>query len=101
MSKRCPDCGFVNEDSRIYCGSCGEPLDAELRLISQLEKKQKAAPAKKAEPEPAPKAPPRPKQDDEDYSLGKLSKEKKSNPMPWIILGVVAAVAIIVAVLVL
>ena len=34
MSKRCPDCGFVNEDSRIYCSSCGELLDAEEVLTS-------------------------------------------------------------------
>ena len=45
MSKRCPDCGFMNEDSRIYCSSCGELLDPELRLIQSLER-QKSAPSK-------------------------------------------------------
>ena len=57
MSKRCPDCGFMNEDSRIYCSSCGELLDPELRLIQSLER-QKSAPSKaqparrEAAPEP-------------------------------------------------
>ena len=100
MSKRCPDCGFVNEDSRIYCGSCGEPLDAELRLMRDLEsqkKKPQVQETKPAEPQPAP----RPKKvDDEDYDLGKMAKDKKSNPLPWIILGVVV-VAVIIALVVL
>ena len=95
MSKRCPDCGFVNEDSRIYCGSCGEPLSAELRLIKSLEAQKTKAPAKEPEPAPAPKDPPRPKQDNGDYDLSKLSKEKKTNPLPWIILGVIVVAAIL------
>ncbi len=100
MSKRCPDCGFVNEDSKIYCGSCGEPLDAQLRLMRDLEAQKKKAPAKEAAPAPEPKPAPRRKVDDTDYDLGKLTKEKKSSPLPWIILGVIAA-AVIVAVIVL
>ena len=26
MSKRCPDCHRLNDDGRIYCAFCGEPL---------------------------------------------------------------------------
>ena len=94
MSKRCPDCGFVNEDSKIYCGSCGEPLDAQLRLMRDLEAQKKTAPAKKAEPASAPEPAPHRKVDNEDYDLGKLTKEEKSSPLPWIILGVIVLVAI-------
>ena len=36
MSKRCPECRRVNEDSRIFCTYCGATLDAELRLIQDL-----------------------------------------------------------------
>lgn len=44
MSKRCPECLHMNDDSRIFCSSCGAPLDAQLRLIQDLEKQQSVAP---------------------------------------------------------
>ena len=98
MSKRCPDCGFLNEDSRIYCSSCGELLDAELRLIQNLEK-QKNAPSKsqpaRTEASQAQTAPKRRNDDDDDYVPRKMAQEKKSSPAPWIILGVVVAAVII------
>ena len=77
MSKRCPDCGFVNEDSRIFCAACGEALDQQTRLIQNLER-QKNAPAKPQEKpadEPAPK--PAKKYDDSDEDLTPI-KAKKS-----------------------
>lgn len=96
MSKRCPDCGFINEDSRIYCASCGELLDSDLRLIKNLER-QATAPRKAASEEPRYKeeSPAPKKTDDGDYNVRKVSHEKKSSPAPWIILGV-AALAVIV-----
>ena len=97
MSKRCPDCGTVNEDSRIYCASCGEPLDAELRLMRDLENLKKAPPPPKEEA-PAAKedsAPRRKKQDDDDFTYKKMAKEKKTNPVPFIILGLVVVAAVI------
>ena len=102
MSKRCPDCGFINEDSKIYCASCGEPLDANLRLIQSLEK-QTAAPVKTQEapkPKPEPEKPAPKRNDDDGDVSGKLAKDKKSSPLPWIILGV-AAVVVVVAVILL
>ena len=96
MSKRCPDCGFVNEDSRIYCGSCGEPLDAELRLIQSLEKQKKNAPTKGAAPKDDPQpASRRVSKDDDDYVPRRIAQEKKSSAAPLIILGVIVAVVII------
>lgn len=89
MSKRCPDCGFVNEDSKIYCGSCGEPLDAHLRLMRDLEAQKKPASAKKAEPtDPAPAPRKRINDDDDNFVYRKMSKEEKSSPLPWILLAV-------------
>lgn len=100
MSKRCPDCGAVNDDSRLYCGHCGEPLDANLRLLKQLndETAKPRTPANEApaQPKPAPKPKSTPAYDDEP--VGKLAKEKKS-ALPWILLG--AAVVIAAAVLIL
>ena len=58
MSKRCPGCGQMNDDSRIFCSACGNPLDAQLRLIQDLEKQKKAPKVERAAP--APKA-------EEDY----------------------------------
>ena len=93
MSKRCPDCGTVNEDSRIYCAACGEPLDADLRLIKDLEAQKKKVSVQEAAPAPDPEPAPRRKTaDDDDYTVGKLSKEKKSSPMPFIILGIILVV---------
>ena len=84
MSKRCPDCRFVNEDSRIFCASCGAPLDAQLRLIQDLEKQKEA-----------PKAPPPDRQRGEiNISRSHTSApEKKSGATPWIILGLIAVIA--------
>ena len=59
MSKRCPDCGQINDDSRIFCSACGEPLNSELRLIQDLEKKKTAT--SKSRPES------RRKDDDDKY----------------------------------
>lgn len=87
MSKRCPGCGQMNDDSRIFCSACGGPLDAQLRLIQDLEK-QKKAPQKES-------AAPRKDDDDDDY-VPPVPREKKKSPLPWIVLGL--AVVVIVAV---
>ena len=36
MSKRCPDCHRLNDDGRIYCAFCGEPLDNNVRMIKNI-----------------------------------------------------------------
>lgn len=102
MSKRCPDCGFVNDDSRIYCGSCGELLDANLRLLKKLND-QTSNPPKPVTQTPPPRQEPvsAPQTSDfDDAPLDKLSGKKKFNAVPWIILGV-ALVAVGVVILVL
>ena len=84
MAKRCPGCGHINDDARIFCAACGETLDANLRLIQNLEKQkhvQKASAAPRRE-------------DDDDYVPPKSVKEKESSPLLWIILGVVVVAAV-------
>ncbi len=79
MSKRCPDCGFVNEDSHIFCASCGAALDEQMRLIQNLEKQQ-TIPSKNKEPEskPAPEPSRTRKNDfDDDELITPLSQKKK------------------------
>lgn len=97
MSKRCPDCGSLNEDSRIYCSSCGELLDPELRLIQELEQQNKTPSQTQARrTDSAPEQPgPRKKDDDSEYVHHKMAREKKSSPTPWIIFGLIVAAAVI------
>lgn len=98
MSKRCPGCGFVNEDSRIYCGSCGELLDSELRLLKDLTD-QTSGPKKPTYKAPPPRREPIPPKDlfNEDYVPPKLSrKKKKTGAAPWIILVILIAAAVLI-----
>lgn len=90
MSKRCPGCGQMNDDSRIFCSACGGPLDAQLRLIQDLEKQKKAPPKQKAAP----------RRDDDDDYVPPVPRETKKSPLPWIVLGLVV-VAVVVVVLML
>ena len=87
MSKRCPDCGQINEDSRIFCSACGEALNADIRLIQGLEKQSTAAP--KAQPVS------RQDDDDDDYVPPKSTQKKTSGAVPWIVLALIAAAAVI------
>ena len=94
MAKSCPDCGHTNEDGRIFCSACGNPLDAELRLIQDLEKnKHRVAEQPKNY---------RMDEDEDDYvaPVSKQDDEKKS-PLPLILLGVGAVVLVVAAVLLL
>lgn len=99
MSKRCPDCGFVNDDSRLYCGSCGEPLDAELRLMKNLNE-QSSDTRKKTYKEPPARNDPTSRafrsEFDDDVAPPKLAKKQESSAAPWIILGIIAVVVIAV-----
>lgn len=79
MSKRCPGCGQINDDSRIFCSACGEPLDAQLRLIQDLEKQKKAPQKKSAAP----------RRDDDDDYVPPAPREKEKSLLPWIVLGLV------------
>lgn len=86
MSKRCPDCHRLNDDERIYCAFCGEPLDNNVRMIQSLEKEISAAPRKAAQSAP--------REDDNDGEYIpplKNRREEKRSPAPWILLLAAAA----------
>ena len=40
MSIKCPDCGHWNDNDRIFCEECGEPIDPKTRLMMELEGKK-------------------------------------------------------------
>lgn len=86
MSKRCPECRYVNEDSRIFCAACGAALDAQIRLIQGLEK-QKEELSKNPSPS-------RQRGDVSFYGTRSTPKKKEKSSTPWVILAlVVIAVA--------
>lgn len=90
MSKRCPECLQTNEDSRIFCSYCGAALDADIRLIQDIEK-LKAQPAK-AQPTPR-------KVDDDDIDdIPRRTEPKKDfRVILWITLGLLAVAAVAAA----
>lgn len=87
MAKRCPTCGHSNDDSRIFCGSCGDPLDAELRLIQDLEKRKHQVEERAEQP--------RYKDDEDDYvaPVKRQQKEEKKSVLPIILVVLVVAAA--------
>lgn len=91
MAKRCAACGHLNDGSLPLCSQCGTPLDANMRLILDLEKDK----AQKA----AADAARRQQAKDEAEYIPPTKHKKKKSPLPWVILGiaVVAAIVIFVA----
>ncbi len=58
MGIKCEDCGFQNEDGKLFCGHCGEPLAGDAKLIRDMEKlnkkKEEEAKAKAEAPKDVP-----------------------------------------------
>lgn len=89
MSKRCPDCHRLNDDGRIYCAFCGEPLDNNVRMIQSLEKEISAAPKETAQSAPREDG----GDDDYEYIPPVKTRQKKGSAVPWLIL-LAAAIAL-------
>ena len=89
MAKRCPTCGHSNDDSRIFCSSCGDPLDAELRLIQDLEKRKHQVEERAEQPRY------KDDDDDDDYvaPVKSRQKEEKKSVLPIILVVLVVAAA--------
>ena len=85
MSKRCPECHRINEDSRIFCTYCGATLDAELRLIQDLERQKELSKTP---------SPTKERGEVNFYVSRKPAENKKNSTLPWVLLGVAAIVVI-------
>ncbi len=38
MAIKCPDCGFSNEDTKLFCGACGEPIAGDAKIARDAER---------------------------------------------------------------
>ena len=90
MAKKCPDCGYMNEDEMAFCADCGEPLDPQVRLIMELEGKK--APSSSTVAKAARKS----DDDDDDYIPNSYHDDEKGkkSPIGWIIGLLVVAAAV-------
>ncbi|MFI3252748.1 MAG: hypothetical protein R3Y63_00200 [Eubacteriales bacterium] len=86
MSNKCTDCGFENEEGKLFCGSCGEPLGGDAKLIRDMEKMKEKKEAEEAAKAAAPKDVPLQGKDssDDDY-VPVVRKQKKDTLTPWLI----------------
>lgn len=84
MSKRCPSCGHVNGDERLFCSGCGGPLDGDLKLIMDLEKRDKGPSTHHSA-----------RADDGDDYVPPVPQAKKKSPLPWILLACVVILAVV------
>lgn len=91
MARKCPDCGYMNDDEMAFCADCGEPLDPQVRLIRDLENSSKTPSGADRQSRAA-----RDDDDDDDYVAPTYhgDNEEKKSPLGWIIGLLVAAAAI-------
>ena len=85
MPKTCQRCGHLNDDDRAFCQQCGEPMDANIRVLMSYEKMKKAAP----QPTQAKVR----RNDDDDYVPVKREKKKESHVAVWVALACLVVVA--------
>lgn len=90
MAKRCLSCGHLNDSGLPLCSQCGMPMDDDMRLLMKINDAQKRASAASKEPVKGP-------EHDEDVEVPAARKrEEKKSPLPWILLGAVVVVAVVV-----
>ncbi|MBQ4347768.1 MAG: zinc ribbon domain-containing protein [Firmicutes bacterium] len=94
MSKSCRFCGALNEDSRSFCSSCGEPLSKDLKLMMDLDK------ALKHQDEGGIHADTHHYEHDEDFSRSSVQKKKEEKSLTKIIVPLVIAIIAIIIIFV-
>lgn len=86
MSKKCLSCGSSNDDEMAFCRTCGEPLDADLRLVKDIEAMSKRRTVQ-------PEKPVGRTREDDDFVIHPPQEEKKKSAALWILLGLLVAAA--------
>ena len=103
MAKRCPKCGTMNDDELVFCGACTEPLNADVRLVMRVDemaKEMRSHEDRPAERERERDHAPTGARTVHEEEARKLNIQKKENKksggaLPMILLGLVAAAAVI------
>lgn len=96
----CEDCGFENEEDRLFCGACGEPLkgDAKLRRDTERLNKQKEEEAKAKEEDKNKQKPLEGRKNNEgDYEFKRRQPKKADYTDFWLMTLAMLAFMVLVA----
>lgn len=106
MAKRCPKCGTMNDDEMVFCGACTEPLNEDVKLVMRVDEMAQEMKGHSANKplkdewerehrrEQAPGGA-RTVHEEEARNLNMKKNEKEGSALPMILLGLVAAAAIV------
>lgn len=90
MALMCPDCGFSNEDSKLFCGACGEPIAGDAKVARDVErmkeKKEKEAEEAKKRAEAAAAAAAAKAKTDDDFVHKPLAKKQDNTDLILLII---------------
>ena len=109
MAKKCPVCGTINDDEMVFCGACTEPLNDDVKLVMRVDEMAKEmkehggsnrslqdAWEREHKKDHAPTGA-KTVHEEEAAQLHIQKKQEKEggSAMPLILLGIVAAIAIV------
>lgn len=88
MSRRCPSCGNINDDSLGFCSECGEPVDPDVRLAMDLKDATANRQPKKQASQPR----------HDNYTYEPVADDEddgRKSPLLWLLLAVLAFALIV------
>lgn len=108
MAKRCPKCGTMNDDELVFCGACTEPLNDDVKLVMRVDEMAKEM---KDHGDSKPMQEEREREYRKDHAptgartsheeeakqihIQKKEEKEGGSALPMILLGIVAAVAVV------
>lgn len=98
MARKCPDCGYMNDDGMPFCARCGEPIDPKTRLVMALEHDQELHAHDNHRPQSTntkPTTTARRRDDDDDDDITPIGSMKEKKSPVGLILALVAVAAVV------
>lgn len=99
MARKCPDCGYMNDDGMPFCARCGEPIDPKTRLVMALEHDQEAHAHDNHRThdthDTKPTTTARRRDDDDDDDITPIGSMKEKKSPVGLILALVAVAAVV------